>query len=226
MDIRTIALPLLFSAGLTISATQVNANLIQNGNFDTPDVTGSFVTFNSSPAGFGWTIVSDDTPDGSATTGFLGVDVINTLWAGSGGTTNPDGFDQSLDIDRLSSISQSFPTDIGQTYFIEFDYSHNRFASSASGMVKVDGASSLISSDLFHNTPNNASNMQWDTYLNSFVADSATTTLTLSGDLDNGKFGFVVDNVSVTTVPIAPALWLFGSGLLGLVGFARRKHSA
>jgi hypothetical protein len=27
-------------------------------------------------------------------------------------------------------------------------------------------------------------------------------------------------------VPIPPALWLFGSGLLGLVGIARRKKAA
>jgi hypothetical protein len=31
------------------------------------------------------------------------------------------------------------------------------------------------------------------------------------------------DSVSVMTTPIPPAFWLFGSGLLGLVGMARRK---
>jgi len=30
---------------------------------------------------------------------------------------------------------------------------------------------------------------------------------------------------SITAVPIPPALWLFGSGLLGLVGMARRKKA-
>jgi hypothetical protein len=28
---------------------------------------------------------------------------------------------------------------------------------------------------------------------------------------------------SITTVPVPAAVWLFGSGLLGLVGMARRK---
>ena len=33
------------------------------------------------------------------------------------------------------------------------------------------------------------------------------------------------DNVSVPAVPIPPAVWLFGSGLIGLIGVARRKAS-
>jgi hypothetical protein len=37
----------------------------------------------------------------------------------------------------------------------------------------------------------------------------------------SGIFG--MDNLVIQTVPIPPALWLFGSGLIGLVGMARRK---
>ena len=29
----------------------------------------------------------------------------------------------------------------------------------------------------------------------------------------------------VSSVPVPAAVWLFGSGLLGLVGLARRKHT-
>ena len=32
-------------------------------------------------------------------------------------------------------------------------------------------------------------------------------------------------NIRVTAVPVPPALWLFGSGLLGLIGMARRKKA-
>ena len=32
------------------------------------------------------------------------------------------------------------------------------------------------------------------------------------------------DNVSVSTVPLPAAVWLFGSGLIGLIGFASRKQ--
>jgi hypothetical protein len=37
-----------------------------------------------------------------------------------------------------------------------------------------------------------------------------------------GIFG--MDNLVIQTVPIPPAVWLFGSGLIGLVGMARRKR--
>ena len=37
--------------------------------------------------------------------------------------------------------------------------------------------------------------------------------------------GGIVDNVWVNAVPIPAAMWLFGSGLLGLVGIARRKKA-
>ena len=35
-----------------------------------------------------------------------------------------------------------------------------------------------------------------------------------------------IDNVNINAVPVPAALWLFGSGLLGLVGIARRKNAA
>lgn len=35
--------------------------------------------------------------------------------------------------------------------------------------------------------------------------------------------GFVIERITVTTVPAPAAVWLFGSGLLGLIGMARRK---
>jgi hypothetical protein len=49
--------------------------------------------------------------------------------------------------------------------------------------------------------------------------------------MDNGPFpgfnaNFDITSVhvtSVSTVPVPAAVWLFGSGLLGLVGVARRK---
>lgn len=42
-------------------------------------------------------------------------------------------------------------------------------------------------------------------------------------DANQVSMGF---NYSISAIPLPPALWLFGSGLLGLVGIARRKKAA
>ena len=64
------------------------------------------------------------------------------------------------------------------------------------------------------------------------TAISTSFTLTTGADLEffikdgpNG-YEFSGDNlggISLATIPIPAAVWLFGSGLLGLVGMARRK---
>ncbi len=48
--------------------------------------------------------------------------------------------------------------------------------------------------------------------------------LVLTSSLDPAGLGF--DNFSFTAVPVPAAVWLFGSGLLGLFGIARRKKLA
>ena len=44
-------------------------------------------------------------------------------------------------------------------------------------------------------------------------------------DFDGGNHPFISGSVEPNVVPVPAAVWLFGSGLLGLVGVARRKKS-
>jgi len=43
------------------------------------------------------------------------------------------------------------------------------------------------------------------------------------GGFDPTKKGYKSDGLAVTSVPVPAAVWLFGSGLIGLVGMARRR---
>ena len=38
--------------------------------------------------------------------------------------------------------------------------------------------------------------------------------------------GIIYDNLNFAPIPVPAAVWLFGSGLLGLVGVARRRRKA
>ncbi|VAW81751.1 hypothetical protein MNBD_GAMMA12-2237 [hydrothermal vent metagenome] len=64
------------------------------------------------------------------------------------------------------------------------------------------------------------------------VADNGDGTLTLSwdslivGGAFGGKTGFWTMDIEAQAVPIPAAVWLFGSGLVGLVGIARRRKTS
>lgn len=63
-----------------------------------------------------------------------------------------------------------------------------------------------------------------------FTADAGSL-LSISGTYTNSDFidaAILSSNlatVSVSAVPVPAAVWLFGSGLIGLIGFARRKKA-
>ena len=69
-------------------------------------------------------------------------------------------------------------------------------------------------------------------WLTAITDGSAMVTLLLAGGtgIDFRPAGnattdyFYIRNADVTVVPVPAAVWLFGSGLLGLVGIARRKQ--
>jgi len=49
------------------------------------------------------------------------------------------------------------------------------------------------------------------------------TELRIRGEYLNFNDREGLDNVSITAVPVPAAIWLFGSGLVGLIGISRRK---
>jgi len=68
----------------------------------------------------------------------------------------------------------------------------------------------------------------WNTNLGADVSGGVTLQLKAScGPVDGCGVDAFFDNITITTdvsaVPVPAAVWLFGSGLVGLVGVARRK---
>ena len=56
--------------------------------------------------------------------------------------------------------------------------------------------------------------------------DSGANLLVNSEESSNPRFAWAVHAGDVSAVPVPAAIWLFGSGLLGLVGMAGRKKAA
>ncbi len=67
-------------------------------------------------------------------------------------------------------------------------------------------------------TPDTGGDNMWDRLV--FGTDGVDGVKRM--ELNMGGSG-AIDNISFTVVPIPAAVWLFGSGLIGLAGFARRK---
>ena len=203
------------------------ANLISNGGFEAPDVGGSFVTYHTAPAGFGWTIVN------GAPGSYCGIDLINDCWPGVSGAYG----DQSVDIDYGTIIYQTIATVPGQSYLFSFAYANNYARPSATGSFGVfdtavftgegdydfDPGDFLLSGNLTH-SGSTKSNMNFLRYESVFTALSDSTTLGFAGETGNQYWGFVVDDVNVDKViPEPMSVSLLGLGLLGVIARLRRR---
>ena len=74
----------------------------------------------------------------------------------------------------------------------------------------------------------NTSNIQCNSVIDASLPGGCTMNESVIIALQDGGFdptqkGYKSDGLAVTSVPVPAAVWLFGSGLLGLVGMARRR---
>jgi len=56
-----------------------------------------------------------------------------------------------------------------------------------------------------------------------FISDSPFTSVKLMGGGGTNQQNYRLDDMVYSPVPVPAAVWLFGSGLIGLIGVARRK---
>ena len=114
----------------------------------------------------------------------------------------------------LGGYGQTTP-EMGHLLYTEFGY--------------VDGSPSITSEALnATNFDNLVSNYYWSTEYsanNAWVFGMNSGLHNVDPKSSASHFAIALRSGQVSAVPVPGAIWLFGSGLIGLVGFARRKKA-
>jgi len=130
--------------------------------------------------------------------------------------------------DALTDLEISFENLLDQALRFSFDYDVNADAMTtgdAEALALVDMLDDLGFVDILASA---------DALSGPLALDQSSSTIAFHGSVDfilqGGEFnlisGFVDSSGSASAVPVPASVWLFGSGLLGLVGIARRKRAA
>ncbi|MFC1772644.1 choice-of-anchor C family protein [Pseudomonadota bacterium] len=144
-------------------------------------------------------------------------------WVGTEFWQASDGnFSLDLSGSQAGAIAQTFDTVIGQQYRVLFDKAANPDENGSTIKTFQVSAAGTVSTYTTDRTGHTLQNMGWEQDSFLFSATDSLTTLTFTS-LTPGVYGAALDNVQVNAVPLPPALWLFGSGLLGLIGLAKRR---
>lgn len=202
----------LILTSMLVFAVCVNADLIVNGGFESPDASGTAKGYTrySGTQIDGWVI-----PDGYQ------VDLCHELWISDSGLQsldlNPDGVP--------GKIAQQMQTTVGLQYLVNFSLAgnptvgHPPYLKEANVMVAetLDGTPTATQYLSFDVTATNYANMGWTTEEFIFTATSDTTWLIFE-NITDGNCGIALDNVGVNVVP-EPASML----ILALGGLLIRK---
>ena len=205
---RLIGISVVIAASCVVSSQPTMASPFVNGGFETGPIVAAigFTTVSAGDTSIsGWTVTGDS------------VDYIGSYWQPQSGTHSID-----LSGDAPGAISQTFDTAIGQQYQLSFWIAGNPDSSAnKTGSLQVSaGPASLFFP--FAQAGNTKSSMGWLEYTYAFVADALSTTLKFASTTGT-PFGLALDNVSVSAVPIPPALLLFATAMAGAAAFGRRR---
>ncbi len=188
------------------------AELVVNGGFEDPGAqipeAGMFSTYLGGDSFGGWSVGGES------------IDVHDT------GHTDAHSGQYSLDLageHQPGSISQTLSTTSGQQYTLDLWYAGHAFHPyEGPAMAEIYWEGSSIALLVIDASPD-YQQMNWTHFQAQLTANSDQTLLELRGVTENG--GVIVDDISVSEVPLPASAWLFGSCLLGLAGRLRRASN-
>ena len=159
-----------------------------NGSFET----GTYVDggFGFEPLNAGDTSITGWTVDAGS------VDWIGNYWLAQDGSMSID-----LSGADAGSISQTLATTIGNTYTVSFFLSGNPAGPPTVKTLDVSATGGVTAGYTYDTTGNDLTNMNWTPETYTFLATSASTTLSFVSTTA-GPYGPAIDNVVITeTVP-------------------------
>lgn len=182
MNIKKIiigsAASVIMLASVAVSAFAVGSN----GSFETGPPPGVFTTLSAGNISItGWTV------------GPGSIDYIGTYWQSS----PPGGRSIDLNGNATGSISQTLTTVVGKSYKVTFDMSGNPDGLPSLKTLSVTATGTGSQTFSFTTGTNTHANMMWVGKSYTFVATTASTTLTFASTIA-GAFGPALDNVVVT----------------------------
>ena len=210
MKIKTLCLSATAIVGLALASPSIAAERIVNGSFG-----------NGLAA---WTVMPAPYSDLAVITGQAYVPYGGTGSASA--LSNPFASFGSGDVQNVSTLSQTFNTVAGATYFLSF----NAGAFGPSGQQQTFSYSFTGFAPIFATVANNNNfDTTFQTFTQSFVATGGPTTLsfTLAGQPTASQDGFL-DSISLTGAVPEPATWammLMGFGMIGAGVRSRRRSS-
>jgi choice-of-anchor C domain-containing protein len=180
--VMAVTMVAVFSDSDSRATASSHGNIVSNGSFESPVISGGFIT-QSGSALTGWSITGT-------------VDLIHDFWQHS-------DLDQSIDLNGngTGAISQNLTTDSGQTYVVTFDLAGN---SHVDNVGCPAGAKTLTATAgdgggafSFDASSTSTTSMGWTQENFAFTATSGTTLLSFTSTFP-GACGPALDNVSVS----------------------------